>query len=630
MTSADKTSVTRPSGRVDPSSAAGWVITGAALAYAGFHLWFATFGTIADSWRNAIHVGGALALFFALRGQEEGRRIAPWLMAAAVCAAIPVYAVVMEQALYARNDQMIPLDMWVSAAILLFVLWAAGLSGGWVLTGMGLLAAAYALWLGPFLPDGWGFRGLSLYTFTYRMLWGGEGYFGFLASISATYVYLFVLLGVVLLAAGSGNFLVQASLRLGARLPGGPAQAAVLGSAAMGSVSGTSIGNVMATGSVTIPMMIRAGYRRPFAAGVEAAASNIGQIAPPVMGAGAFILAAWTQTPYATVAALSILPAILYFYSVFIGVALDARKQDWTPVEIPARIVWRDGLPFALAMAALIGLLVVGYTPVFACCGAILAAIFASWATPANQIGPRSLARIAVEAARGASVTAIMLAAANIVVGVLTMTGKGITFSAMIFDAAQGNLYLMVLAVLLVSLILGMGLPITASYVIVAVVVGSGFEQFGLPLLAVHLMIYWYSQDSTVTPPVALSAFAAAGIARAAPFPASLVAWRLSKGLYAIPLLFLSGDILFQNGPMAAAVAFVGAIVGLTGIAMALSSRCIGGQVPVWLALPLGLTSAATFLLERDIAVPAIGAAAMLIAVAEYLARRAQRLEAQP
>ena len=280
------------------------ILCAASLAYAAFHVWFATFGTIADSWRNAIHVGGALALFLALRGFEDGRRLAPWIVLAAICAAIPVYAVVMEQALYARNDRMVPLDMWVATGTLLLVLWAAGIAGGWVLTGLGLLAAAYALWLGPYFPGSWGFRGISEYTFTYRMLLGGEGYFGFLASISSTYVYLFVLLGVVLLAAGSGNFLVQASLRLGSRLPGGPAQAAVIGSAAMGSVSGTSIGNVMATGSVTIPMMIRAGYRPPFAAGVEAAASNIGQIAPPVMGAGAFILAAWTQTPYATVAAL--------------------------------------------------------------------------------------------------------------------------------------------------------------------------------------------------------------------------------------------------------------------------------------------------------------------------------------
>lgn len=623
MTADTPTAMARSTGRAIASA----IIALAALAYAAFHLWFATFGTLADSWRNAIHVGGAIAMFFALRGMESGRRMLPWLIIAALCAAIPVYAVVMEQALYARNDRMIPADMWVSGAVLLIVLWAAGLAGGWVLTGLGLLAAAYALWLGPYLPGGWGFRGISTYTFTYRMLWGGEGYFGFLASISATYIYLFVLLGVTLLAAGSGNFLVQASLRLGARLPGGPAQAAVMGSAAMGSVSGTSIGNVMATGSVTIPMMIRAGYRRPFAAGVEASASNIGQIAPPVMGAGAFILAAWTQTPYATVALLSILPAMLYFYSVFIGVALDARKQDWKPVEMPARIVWRDGLPFAMAMAALISLLVIGYTPVFACCGAILAALLASWVTPANRIGPRALVTIAVEAARGAAVTAIMLASANIVVGVLTMTGKGITFAALIFDAAQGNLYLMVLAVLLISLILGMGLPITASYVIVAVVVGTGFQEFGLPLLAIHLMIYWYSQDSTVTPPVALSAFAAAGIARTPPFPASLIAFRLSKGLYAIPLLFLSGDILFQNGPMAAALAFAGAVVGLTGIAMALSLRCLSGRVPVWMAVPLFLSSAATFLLERDIAVPAIAVTMGLIALVELGARRKHRVE---
>ena len=190
MTPHATSTTARPDGRAVPAT----VIAAAAVAYAVFHLWFATFGTVADSWRNAIHVGGALALFFALRGQETGRKLAPWLIVAALCAIIPVYTVVMEQALYARNDRMIPSDMWISGVTLLVVLWAAGLAGGWVLTGLGLMAAAYALWLGPFLPGGWGFRGISVCTFTYRMLWGGEGYFGFLASISATYVYLFVLL----------------------------------------------------------------------------------------------------------------------------------------------------------------------------------------------------------------------------------------------------------------------------------------------------------------------------------------------------------------------------------------------------------------------------------------------------
>lgn len=600
----------------------------AATAYGLFHLYYATIATISESWRNSIHVGGAMAFLFVFAARTtENRFLRTIFYALAIfSAAVPLYVVGMEDSLFERGDTMISSDLWVAGGTVALVLFAVGVGGGWILTMLGGICVAYALWLGALLPGSLGFRGISYYTFAYRMLWGGEGYFGFLASISATFVYLFILFGVSLLAAGSGRFLVQLSLRIGGKLPGGPAQAAVVGSAMMGSVTGTSIGNVMATGSVTIPMMKRAGYRPPFAAGVEASASNIGQIAPPVMGAGAFILAAWTQTPYATVVLLSILPALLYFYSVFIGVALFAKRDNFTAIIETEPVYWRDGLPFVFGVGTLIAGLFLGYTAIYACCMAIMAVVASSWLTRDSAIGPKRLVTVFVEAAKTASVTALMLAAANIVVGILTMTGKAITFSGMIFDAAQGSVYLMVLAVILISLVLGMGLPITASYVIVAVVVGAGFDQFGFSLFAVHLMIFWYSQDSTVTPPLALSAFAAAGIAQTKPFPASMVAWKLSKGLYAIPLLFLSGDILFQNGPAPAAIAFGAAVIGLTGLGMAVTRQ--GFQAPLSLPVSLSLfaLSVGCFLLDREVAnICAIATLVMIIAVEGFARLRRDR-----
>jgi TRAP transporter 4TM/12TM fusion protein len=600
----------------------------AATLYGLFHLYYSTLATISESWRNSIHIGGAMAFLFvfAARATENrGAKTALYILAL-LSAAVPLYVLGMEEALFARGDRMITSDLWVAGGTLALVLIAVAVGGGWVLTLLGALCVAYALWLGALLPGAMGFRGVSYYTFAYRMLWGGEGYFGFLSSISATFVYLFILFGVSLLAAGSGRFLVQLSLRIGGRLPGGPAQAAVVGSAMMGSVTGTSIGNVMATGSVTIPMMKRAGYRPEFAAGVEASASNIGQIAPPVMGAGAFILAAWTQTPYATVVLLSILPALLYLYSVFVGVALFTKRDNFTATIETEPVVWRDGVPFIFGVGTLILGLILGYTAIYACCMAIMAVIASSWLTSSSAIGPVRMVGVFVEAAKTAAVTALMLAAANIVVGILTMTGKAITFSGMIFDAAQGNVYLMVLAVILISLVLGMGLPITASYVIVAVVVGSGFEGFGFSLFAVHLMIFWYSQDSTVTPPLALSAFAAAGIAQTKPFPASMVAWKLSKGLYAIPLLFLSGDILFQNGPVPAAIAFVTAIIGLTGLAMGLTRHGFQAPIRLPIALVLFTLSVGCFLLDRDIAnICALATLALIAAVEGFAWLRRDR-----
>ncbi|WP_420392979.1 TRAP transporter permease [Acuticoccus sp.] len=619
-------------GSTEPSRALNAVLLMGASAYGVFHLYFATIDTIQESWRNAVHVGGALAfafVFASLRFRPGVLRLA-FVLLAILSLALPAYVIGTEEALFARNERLLTIDLVMAGAVMAVVLFGVGVAGGWVLTVLGALSVAYALWLGALLPGTLGFRGISYYTFSYRMLWGGEGYLGFLTSISATYVYLFILFGTMLLAAGSGRFLVQLSLRLGNRVPGGPAQAAVIASAMMGSVTGTSIGNVMATGSVTIPMMLRAGYRPSFAAGVEASASNIGQIAPPVMGAGAFILAAWTQTPYGTVVLLAILPAALYFYSVFLGVVLYARRENFRAEVETEPVVWRDGIPFALGIGTLIAALVVGYTPVYACVLGIVGTLSASWLTRDHRIGPIGLATVFLDTARTAAITALMLAAANVVVGMLTLTGKAITFSAALVDAAGGNVYLMVAAVALISLILGMGLPITASYVIVAAVVGSGFEEFGFTLLAVHLMIFWYSQDSNVTPPIALSAFAAAGIAKTAPFPAAIEAWRLSKGLYAIPLLFLSGDLLFENGALAAATAFAAAVVGLTGLAIALARHGYRGPIPMVLGLPLFATSVGCFLLDRDVANGFALATLALLGIGELVGRSRAAPAASP
>lgn len=595
-----------------------------ATAFGIFHLYFSTLDTISESWRNSIHVGGAMMFLFtfaAMRSTSVLNRNILFLFAA-LSLTLPIYVVSMEEALFQRGDELIPADLFMAALGMFLVVIAAGVGGGWVLSALATLCVFYAIYLGALLPGNLGFRGISYETFAYRVFWGGEGYFGFLASISATFVYLFILFGSVLLAAGSGNFLMRLALALGSRMHGGPAQAAVIASALMGSVSGTSIGNVMATGSVTIPMMKRAGYSPKFAAGVEASASNIGQIAPPVMGAGAFILSAWTQVGYGTVVTLSILPAILYFYSVFIGVACYTKRAGFELKIERTPVAWRDGIPFLTGISAFIGGLILGYTPIYSCCAAIVVVVAASWLTENNKITFARMAAVFLDTAKTASITALMLAAANVVVGILTMTGKAITFSAMIFDVAQGNVYLMVIAVILISLILGMGLPITASYVIVAAVVGTGFEEFGLTVLAIHLMIYWYSQDSTVTPPIALSAFAAAGIAGAKPFATSIVSWKLSKGLYAIPLLFLSGDILFQSGAMAAFVAFGTALIGLTGLAYSLSKHTVAGSIPGFLAIALFVTSVGCFLLDRGTAnLFAVGTLALIV-LAEFLSRQ--------
>ena len=395
---------------------------------------------------------------------------------------------------------------------------------------------------------------------------------------------------------------------------------AVIGSALTGTVSGSAVANTVSTGVITIPLMKRAGFPPKFAAGVEASASTGGQIMPPIMGAGAFVMVNYTQISYLTIVAVSVLPAILYFLSVAFWVRIEAKKHDLQVTdEAPPRfaeIMRRGGITFLGPITVLIALLVAGFTPTYAAAGAILSVIVASWATAA-PMGPRAILEALALGARNMINTAMLLVAIGLVVMVVSATGIGNTISLLMADWAGGNLLLALLFVALASLVLGMGLPVTASYIVLATlsapalyelitqaqlvdVLAAGtlpdeakaifmlvapdrLDALGQPmspveaaellalvppdfgptlleqalspellatgLLSAHMIIFWLSQDSNVTPPVCLTAFAAAAIAKTPPMATGLAAWRIAKGLYIVPILFaytpfLGGDFL--------------------------------------------------------------------------------------
>lgn len=476
-------------------------------------------------------------------------------------------------------------DIMVGCIAVITVLEASRRAVGLGMTLIGVVAILYAFagprgdlpWLSDLLPGIMGHRGYSLDRVVGQLYLGQEGLFGLPLGVAATYVFIFVLFGAFLESTGAGRFFIDLAYAATGRQRGGPAKAAVLASAGMGSISGSAIANVVTTGAFTIPLMKRLGYRPAQAGGIEAAASTGGQIMPPLMGAGAFLIAEYTQVPYMEIVKISILPAVLYFTTVYLFVHILAIKQGMQGLprsELPqVRQVMRDGWHFLLPLAVLVYLLAIYMSPTRVGFFAVLTTLAAAalryivwfWLVAPKQGLPVTTQRIvdtlklgicklvgALElGARNAVAVSMACAVAGIIVGVVGLTGLGLKFSSMMIAFSGGNILLALLLVLLASLVLGMGLPVTASYIVLIVLVGPALTQeFGIPLLIAHLVVFWYSQDSNVTPPIALAGFAGAAIAGSKPMETSFQSWKFAKGLYLIPLFMVFNPEIIIGGPV--------------------------------------------------------------------------------
>ena len=453
---------------------------------------------------------------------------------------------------------------------------------GWPISFIAACFIGYA-YAGPFLPGVLRHGGYSTGRLIGQLYLGQEGIYGIPLGVAASFVFIFILFGALLEVTGAGQFFMDLAYAVTGRQRGGPAKAAVVASAAMGSVSGSAIANVVTSGAFTIPLMKKVGYSPEEAGGIEAAASTGGQILPPIMGAGAFLIAEYTGLPYLEVVKAGLVPAILYMGTVYVFVHLVAVKRDLK--GIPASELPRFGTTlargwhFLLALVVLMTALLMDFSVArvgFLSCLAVaaLAALRAVWdraahrATPESQLGSRpgaaarghlagwvgrGVVRIVdgfVIAGRNALPVSLACAVAGIIVGVVGLTGLGLKFSSLMLSLSQGNLFLALILLLLASLVLGMGLPVTASYVVLIVLAGPVLiNDFGLPVLIAHLLVFWYSQDSNVTPPVCLAAYAAAGIAGSDPMRTGLQAWKYAKGLYLIPLLMVVHPELALGGP---------------------------------------------------------------------------------
>jgi TRAP transporter 4TM/12TM fusion protein len=406
-----------------------------------------------------------------------------------------------------------------------------------------ILGAAMLLYgvFGPYIPfENFQHPGGSFYEICSTAFYKNDGIFGIMANVLATYVLLFVLFGAFLERSGAQKFFIDLPLAAVGHRIGGPAKVAVIASALFGSISGSAIANTVSTGAFTIPLMKKAGFKPHVAGAVEPAASIGGMFMPPIMGAGGFIMAELTQIPYSQIMLIAIFPAMMYFMSVFVMVHYEAKvhniKGDKSP--IPAMQIFKEGWYYISPLAIITILMLMGYSAGFAAVAGIITCIVISWFDKSTRIDIMGF----VEASRKGAESSLKIGATvgviGIIISMLTFSGLILTFADIVITLADGSLFLTILLIALASLVLGMGVPVTAAYLITAVVAVPALTFLGVNEVAAHMIVYWLSQDSNITPPVCIAAFAGATIAEANMWKTAFNAFKFAKFLYLGPFLF--------------------------------------------------------------------------------------------
>lgn len=555
-----------------------WAALGALTI--GFHVWLVFSGLVPNLFSRPVHMALALPWALILSARTRAGVVSGIVLTAAGLAA-SLWIALNESAL---GDQYGFLEgdfqVVIAITLLIVVLEMARRQIGWPLPMVAALALAYGLW-GQYIPGQFGHSGTPLASFLGTLTIAEGGIWGSLTGVSVNIVAIFVIFGAVLNAGEAGAGFMNLASAAAGRLRGGAAKVSVLSSAFFGSISGSASANVASTGAVTLPTMRRLGYPAPLAAAVEAVASSGGQIMPPLMGAGAFVMVELTGVPYEGIMAAALLPAILYFAAVWVGVDAFASRYDLKGLPAEDRPATRDVVitslffagPFALLLFLMFG---PGYTPQYAATVALMLAVILLAFDGRGFVGfSRLRARLrdaVINAGRQVSMIAAIILCAAIIIGVLGVTGLGVKITSLILSGSGGALWPALLLTALACLVLGMEVPTTAAYVICVSVAGPALMDLGLAPLQAHLFVFWYALLSTITPPVCGAVFIAAGMVGTNWLRVALFAMALGVGLYIIPLAMIAWPALINLAatPLsaigAAAVVFVGLAMLSTGV----------------------------------------------------------------
>jgi TRAP transporter 4TM/12TM fusion protein len=651
-------SVSQPTMEEDVEHIPGWGMgAGAklpfaiAVAFSAFQLWTAAYSPLPSQVVRSIHVGFLLLLLFGLYGNALPRRSPGWWTmwgAALLSFAISLYHWVFYQDLVVRAGEPILQDIIAGVCGVALVFWAGKKMMGWTLPLICLLFLAYGLF-GQYLPSPLNHRGYGFDQIVEVLFLGTEGIYGTPTYVSSSYIFLFILFGAFLERAGMIQLFNDIAMGTVGSSRGGPAKVSVISSALMGTINGSGVANVVTTGAFTIPLMKRSGFRPAFAGGVEAVASMGGQIMPPVMGAVAFIMAETLGVAYVEIVKAAIVPAILYFITVFVMVHLEAGRlglKGLSREQLPSALqALRRHWYLILPLAALVWLLFSGYTPLFAgtvgmsltaliilgvpvagsmpmaarvlfwvALGLMSAAAFGnSFDLLGFQLrgislilllvaalvlvnfavrGGRQTLRLCLESladgAKNALPVGVACALVGVIIGILALTGAGSTFARVIVSVGENSLFLSLLLTMITCLVLGMGIPTIPNYIITSSIAGPALLQLGVPLIVSHMFVFYFGIMADLTPPVALAAFAAAPIARESGMKIGMQAVRIAVAGFAVPFMAVYTPVIMlqEGGPLAEEIGYWPAFVYV--IVKALLSIVMWGAATIgFLTTPL-------------------------------------------
>jgi len=599
-------------------------------AYVLFHLVVLNVHPI-DPWVfRTFHVSIGSVIGFAIyAGRRADSGHLPWydwLMMIASVAIFAYIAINLDDLLFRAGVLPTMWDLVVGAAGTFMVLELTRRAAGEALP---ILAAIFILYsfVGPWMPGVLHHNGISADVF-FSYIYSMQGIHGITTDVSATYIILFIVFASFLNASKAGEFFNDLSIALVGWARGGPAKVAVVSGVLFGTISGSSVGNVVASGMITIPMMRRVGYDRSTAAAIEATSSTGGQITPPIMGAGAFIMAEILGIPYTDIAIAAIIPTLLFYIACYVHCDLHARKNDLRGIpkgELPTLLSVMKRGHLLLPIVLLIVLLLNGYSVFRAGSVGIIAAIVASWlSSTTDRMGPRAVLDTFALSAREAVQLMAICACAGIIVGVIALTGLGGRFSNMVLAIAGESRLLALFFAMLIALVLGMGMPTTAAYAVAASVVAPGLAQLGVQPLVAHLFIFYYAVISSITPPVALASFAAAGMANADPWKTSFIALKLGLATFIVPFMFFYGpELLFRGEWLNILAVFASAAFGVCILAASTEGWYAGRRID-WVSRAILFVAAICLILPELISsLVGLGASVLLYAYHRALRRRA-------
>jgi len=547
-----------------------------AFLMTSFHIYTGFFGLFDYSVQRGVHLGFALTLILLTQPLYKHvfkDKFAGSKAFRAACRTFDMILVVLTWvSVWMAQDEVHHLTerlsktTWMAtfagACLVIIVLECARRTLGYIMPVLALIFIAYAL-AGPNLPLAIAHRGYSLERICKFLATDLDGLFGTTMSVSATVIFMFVMFGAFLEASGCSDFINDIAISLTGKIKSGPALSAVVASGLMGSINGSAVANVVGTGTFTIPLMKSRGYKPQFAGGVEAVASTGGQILPPVMGSGAFLMVAFTEQKYIAIVIAAVIPALLYYW----GCAVAVMSQTlMDPKDIPkSREVMKDGWIYLLIIAVLLYcLLVAQYSPLYSALWATCAVPVVMLFDKKKRFTLKTIPSAMVKSGFSAMSIVIGCACAGIVVGMVSITGIGVIFGDMMIQAAHGLLFPSLLFTAITCIVLGMGLPTTAAYVIAASILAPSLIKLGLAPLTAHLFVFYFACLSAITPPVALAAYAGAGIAKTNPMTTAVEACKLGFAGFMVPFAFCYNPAMMMQGSVGEIISVaISAIIGV-------------------------------------------------------------------